>query len=100
MHIQPTPPSEEGKGGGIARPVVYALLAGMFLSLHFLSWKGALIVIFIVFVYLVIQFVIDHMKKRPTDYLCITGGFYFLVPLIVDLIYFGKDDLSTAYGAP
>jgi asparagine N-glycosylation enzyme membrane subunit Stt3 len=102
-HPHPTSPlkeEEQGKGGGIVKPIIYALLGGMFLSFHLLSWKGVLIVIFIVFVYLVIQFVIDHLRRRSTDYLCLIGGLYFLIPLVVDFIYFGKEDLLTAYGAP
>ena len=54
----------------MVKPFVYSLLAGIFLGIYFLTWPGALLFVFIIFVYLIIQFIVDHLKSRSTDYLC------------------------------
>ena len=67
----------------ITRPLVYSLLAGLFLGIYLLSWLGALLFVFIIFVYFVIQFIVDHLRGEATDYLCVIGVITFLVALIV-----------------
>ena len=66
----------------ITRPLVYSLLAGLFLGIYLLSWLGALLFVFIIFVYFVIQFIIDHLQGEATDYLCVIGVITFLVALV------------------
>ncbi len=66
----------------IRRPVVYSLLTGLFLGLYIWAWQGALLLVFPIGFYLVIQFIIDHMKRRSVEYLTIVGGIVFLVSLI------------------
>ncbi|MFP4642135.1 MAG: oligosaccharyl transferase, archaeosortase A system-associated [Chloroflexota bacterium] len=69
----------------IRKPVIYALLAGFFLALYLLAWAGALLFAFIIAVWMVIQFIMDHLRNRSTDYLCIIGAISFLVALILFL---------------
>ena len=69
----------------IAKPFVYSLLAGIFLGIYLLTWKGALLFVFIIFIYLVIQFIIDHLKGRSTDYLCFIGTITFIVTSLLFL---------------
>ena len=71
--------------GIISKPFIYSLLAGIFLGIYFLTWMGALLFVFIIFVYLIIQFVIDHLKSRSTDYLCFVSAITFLVALLIFL---------------
>ena len=82
----------------IAKPLIYASLAGIFLGMHFLSWKGALLIAFIVSIYLIIQFIIDHLRGKSTDYLCIIGTSYFLIASIVCLPHLGKAGVSAVFG--
>ncbi len=70
----------------VARPIIYSLLASLFLGLYLISWLGALLFVFIITVYLVIQFVVDHLMRRQTEYLGITGFFIFF-PIAL-LMYF------------
>ncbi len=70
----------------IRKPLIYSLLAGLFFGLYGLTWTGAPLFVFIIFVYLVIQFIIDHLKKRTTDYLTVIGITTFLVTLIILLL--------------
>jgi dolichyl-diphosphooligosaccharide--protein glycosyltransferase len=73
----------------ITKPLVYTLLAGVFLGIYLLSWWGGLLFVFIIFVYLVIQFIVDHLRHKSSDYLCIVGtplfliAFLMLLPLLV-----------------
>jgi len=83
----------------VTRPLIYAALAGIFLGLHFLSWKGVLLLVFIISVWLIIQFIIDHLRGKSTDYLCIAGVLYFFIAFIMYLIHFGKAGVATVYGA-
>jgi oligosaccharyl transferase (archaeosortase A-associated) len=67
------------------RPLVYSLLAGIFLGIYLITWQGALLFVFIITLYFVIQFIIDHLKRRSTDHLGIVGFILFLIALIIFL---------------
>jgi len=79
----------------VTKPLIYSLLAGIFLGIYFLTWQGALLFVFIIFTYLVIQFIIDHLKGRPTNYLCFVSTITFIVALLVFLPVF-PDRMSLA----
>jgi oligosaccharyl transferase (archaeosortase A-associated) len=76
---------KHGNWGVIAKPLIYSLLAGLFLGIYFLTWAGALLFVLIIFTYLVIQFIIDHLKRRSTGYLCFVGTITFTVTLLMFL---------------
>jgi len=40
---------------------------------------GGLLFVFIIAIYLVVQFIIDHLKRKSTDYLCLIGVIFFLI---------------------
>lgn len=69
----------------IAKPVFYALLAGIFLGIYLLTWVGGLLFVFLIFIYFVIQFIIDHLRAKSTDYLGIVGTLFFLIAAIITL---------------
>ncbi|MFQ5925145.1 MAG: oligosaccharyl transferase, archaeosortase A system-associated [Dehalococcoidia bacterium] len=69
----------------LMQPLIYALLVGIALGLYLLSWIGGLLFVFLIFLYAVIQYVIDHVRGQSTDYLCIIGVPSFLVALILIL---------------
>jgi oligosaccharyl transferase (archaeosortase A-associated) len=71
----------------IRKPLIYALLAGIFLGIYVLTWLGALLLVFIIFAYLVIQFIIDHLRHRSTNYLCIISVPAFLLSFLMALPY-------------
>ncbi len=75
------------------RPLIYSLLAGLFLGMFLLSWMGALLFVFIFVLYLVIQFINDHLRKQSTDYLAVIG----VVPLLVALIIYFRFAPNTFY---
>jgi oligosaccharyl transferase (archaeosortase A-associated) len=81
----------------IRKPLIYMLLAAIFLGFYLLSWQGGLYFVFILFAYLVIQFIIDHMTGKSTDYLCIIGAPVFLIAFLMLLPALGASRLDTIY---
>ncbi|MFC1966123.1 oligosaccharyl transferase, archaeosortase A system-associated [Chloroflexota bacterium] len=69
----------------LAKPALYSLLAGVFMAAYILTFRGALFFVFIVTVYLFIQFIIDHVRRKSTDYLCFVGVIFFFVALMIPL---------------
>ena len=81
----------------VRKPLVYTLLAGIFLGIYLLTWIGGLVVIFVILAYLVIQFIVDHLRRKSTDYLCIIGTPVFLIAFLMVLPVLGKESLDTIY---
>jgi len=69
--------------GSIKKPFLFALLTGFALGIYLLSWIGGALFVFIIVVYLVIQYVLDHLKDKSTDYLLIIGIPVFIIPLVM-----------------
>ena len=65
------------------KPLIYALLTGLALGIYLLSWIGGLLFVFIIAAYIMIQYIVDHLRGKSTDYLCIIGVPIFLVALIM-----------------
>jgi oligosaccharyl transferase (archaeosortase A-associated) len=73
------------KWSTVTNPLVYSMLAGIFLGIYFLTWAGALLFVFVAFSYFVIQFIIDHLNGRSTEYLCFVSTIVFIIPLLMIL---------------
>ncbi|MFC2006222.1 oligosaccharyl transferase, archaeosortase A system-associated [Chloroflexota bacterium] len=69
-----------------ARPIIYSLLAAVFMGAYIFTFLGALLFIFIIFSYFVIQFAIDHLKGKSTDYLSLISIPFFSITLILSLL--------------
>ena len=69
----------------LTRPLIYSLLAGVFLAIYLLSWVGGLMFLFILFAWLILQFIIEHLRGEATEYLCITVTLTFIVAAILFL---------------
>ncbi|MBN1161421.1 MAG: DnaJ domain-containing protein [Dehalococcoidales bacterium] len=78
------------------KPLIYSLLAGVFLGFYLTTWQGALIFVFIIAIYYIIQFIIDHLKHKSSDYLCIVGTFTFLIAFIILLLNPMSTDVTIA----
>jgi oligosaccharyl transferase (archaeosortase A-associated) len=80
----------------VRKPLVYSLLAGIFLAIYLLTWQGALMFVFIATLYFIIQFIIDHVMQKSTEYLGITGFIIFLVALIIFMPFSPTRDASAS----
>jgi asparagine N-glycosylation enzyme membrane subunit Stt3 len=80
----------------IRLPLLWTLLAGIFLGMYLTTWLGALLFIFIILAYFLFQFVNNHLREKPTDHLAIIGFVSILVALIIFLPHSLSSDLSLA----
>jgi dolichyl-diphosphooligosaccharide--protein glycosyltransferase len=71
----------------LQKPIIYSILSGFFLGIYSITWIGALLFVFIITFYLVVQFTIDHLKQQSTDYLVPVGVILFLTALIIYLLF-------------
>ena len=69
--------------GNLKKPLIYALLAGLALGIYLISWSGGLLFVLVIFAYMIVQYIIDHLRGKSTDYLCIIGVPLFLIALVV-----------------
>jgi len=69
----------------IIKPLIYSLLAGIFLGIYLITWLGGLLFVFIIALYFIIQFIIDHLKQKSTLYLGVIGFILFLIAMIIYL---------------
>ena len=67
----------------VAAPLTYSLLAGISLGIYLASWQGGLLFVVILTCYLILQFIIDHLRHNSTDYLCITGTLTLLIASVM-----------------
>ncbi len=65
------------------KPLIYSLLAGVFLGIYIFTWQGALLFVFIIAIYFVVQSIIDHLRHKSTDYLCFVSVVFFAVALLI-----------------
>lgn len=68
------------------KPLIYSLLAGIFLGIYFRTWTGAPLFVFIITLYFVAQFIADHLRGKSTSYLCMVGVRVFMATLLVYLL--------------
>jgi len=80
----------------ILKPLILSLFAGLFLGFYLATWQGALLFVLIICLYLVIQFIINHVKQKSSDYLCIVVGITFLLGLIILVLDPFTSDITIA----
>ena len=71
----------------IKEPLALALLSGIAFGCYMLSWPGGLLVGFMLFIYFVLQCIIDHVRGKPLDSTLIVAFFMYLVPMVMVLPY-------------
>ena len=74
----------------------YGLLAGAFLGLYLITWQGGMIFVVIIAVYLIIQYIINHLRGISSDPIAFSSFFLFLIALIIFLPVSNFRDLNTA----
>ena len=72
---------------GLTKPAAYGACGGIFLGLYLASWMGALLFVFIIAAFFLVQFCVEHLRKAPTDYLCLVGVATFVPALAVFLTF-------------
>jgi oligosaccharyl transferase (archaeosortase A-associated) len=80
----------------IIKPLIYSLLAGVFLGIYLITWAGALLFVFIFVIYLILQSIIGHLKGQSGFHLGFTGFLIGLVSLLIFLPTPGYDSHKAA----
>ncbi len=70
------------------RHIPYSMLAGLLFGLYLVTWQGAPMFVFMIFIYFVLQFISDHLRGFPTDYLSKIAITCFLVALLIMLPFY------------
>ncbi|HMK48196.1 MAG TPA: oligosaccharyl transferase, archaeosortase A system-associated [Methanocella sp.] len=65
----------------------YAALAGVSFGLYLLSWPGGLIVAMVIFLYFMIQIIVDHTRSRDPEYMLLLAIPVFTIPALMVLPY-------------
>ncbi len=55
----------------LRRPFLWSMLAGLALGFYLLTWTGGSLFLFVIVAFAVVQYILDHLRRRTTDYLCI-----------------------------
>jgi oligosaccharyl transferase (archaeosortase A-associated) len=72
----------------LRKPLLYSALTGIALGIYLLSWAGGLFLVMIIFLFMILQYIIDYLRGKSTDYLCIIGVPIFLIALIIIAPFF------------
>lgn len=73
------------------KSLLYSIFAGVMLAGYQLSWPGAPFFALIIAIFILIQYIIDDMRGRSTDYIAIAAVPMFLINLISILPYFDHE---------
>ncbi len=73
------------------KPVLYSMFAGVMLAAFQLTWAGAPFFTFIILIFILIQYILDDMRGRSTDYLAIAAVPMFSINLISVLPYINPE---------
>jgi len=60
-----------------------ATLTGIFLGLYILNWTAGVFFVVVFGIFIGVQFVIDHLKSKPTEYLLIISAPIFMIPILL-----------------
>ncbi len=81
----------------IRKLLPYTFLTGLFLGIYIISWIGSPLLIFIIFTYIIIQYIVDHLRGKSTDYLCIIGSLSFLIALMITVPFLHHGSLEAMH---
>jgi dolichyl-diphosphooligosaccharide--protein glycosyltransferase len=68
--------------------IAFSLLAGIAFAAYLLSWPGAVLFSLIIFIFTLIQSIVENYRGVKLDYLALAGIPVFLIPLLAILPYF------------
>jgi len=71
----------------LKKPIFYSILTGIMLGSYILAWKGAVLSVFVILVYLLLQAVIDHIRGRDLAWLPVTSLPAFITAILIILPY-------------
>jgi len=75
---------------------LWTILAGIGLGLYFLVWNGALLFLFIIFVFIVLYYLIKYLSGELENRILATGLVIFLITFLMILPFWDHPDIYNA----
>ena len=75
---------------------IFTFLTGLSLGLYFLTWSGALLFLFIIFVFISLYYLIEYFLGNSPNWILLMGVVIFLIALLMIAPFFGHPDLFNA----
>ena len=86
-----------GDMGSLKRPLIYSLLAGLFLGLYITAWSSGHLFFGILIAFVAVQSIVDHMRGMNAEYLGIGGAVAFFVALLTILPFISAHNGFSPY---
>ncbi len=87
----------QNKNKEATRPIIFAILAGLMYAAYQLTWPGAPMFGMIIVIFAAVQYTVDHLNNRSTEYLGIIGVITFIVGLLPVVPFINPDMGFSAY---
>jgi len=71
------------KSAGSRKSLMHSMLAGVVMGVYIFTWSGSPLFVFIITVFFLFQFIIDHLKGKGTGYLFYIGVAFFGISLVI-----------------
>ncbi|HEY9245345.1 MAG TPA: oligosaccharyl transferase, archaeosortase A system-associated [Candidatus Methanoperedens sp.] len=68
-------------------PLAYSIIAGIFFGAYLLNWTNGVFFAVVFGIFVIVQYIIDHFKGKPTEYIGVVGTIAYLVAMIMVLQY-------------
>ncbi|NJD53210.1 MAG: oligosaccharyl transferase, archaeosortase A system-associated [Candidatus Methanoperedens sp.] len=73
-------------------PIIYSLLAGISFGAYLLTWTTGVFFAVVFGIFIITQYIIDHLRGKSTEYLGIVGIIAYFVAMIMVLPYVSLDN--------
>lgn len=74
---------------------LFVFLCAFSMGLYLLTWAGAILFFFIIFVFLAIYYLIEFLSKRPCNWILVVGAIIFLIPFLMITPFLGHPSLNS-----
>jgi oligosaccharyl transferase (archaeosortase A-associated) len=67
----------------IFKPLLLSFLGGIFMGLYLITWQGAILFVFIITLYFIIQSIFNHLRHQSSEHLGITGAVFTFISFLI-----------------
>ena len=79
----------------LKKPLIYSILSGIMLGSYILSWKGAVLSVLVIVIYILFQSIVDHRKNRDISWLAVISIPAFVTALLMILPFLHPMTIDT-----
>lgn len=74
---------------------LFVFLCGFSMGFYLLAWAGAILLFFLIFVFLFIYYLIEFISKKPCGWILAVGVIIFAIPALMILPIFGLPNITS-----